>query len=50
MLQNEYDEIADKYYQDSMKRPERECIFIPTIRHYMQNLAGKRILDAGCGH
>jgi SAM-dependent methyltransferase len=44
----EYDGIG-KQYQQATKRPLRKFSYEPTLRKYLPNLKGKRVLDLACG-
>jgi 2-polyprenyl-3-methyl-5-hydroxy-6-metoxy-1,4-benzoquinol methylase len=48
MTINEYDEIA-KEYEEATIRPVRKWCHDYTIKNYITDLSGKRVLDIGCG-
>ncbi len=49
---NQYDAIAEQYHQSTLERDDRKYVLDPSIKHYLsygQALAGKTVLDLGCG-
>lgn len=45
----QYDNIAEQYDQSAEQRSDREVILVPSARHYLGDLHGKRVLDLACG-
>lgn len=45
----QYDNIAEQYDQSAEDRSDRAMILLPSAKHYLGNLRGKRVLDLACG-
>lgn len=45
----QYDKIAEQYDQSAEERSDREMVLTPSAKHYLGDVAGKRVLDLACG-
>lgn len=45
----QYDNIAEQYAQSAEERGDRERILLPSAKHYLGDLQGKKALDLACG-
>jgi ubiquinone/menaquinone biosynthesis C-methylase UbiE len=48
--QNDYDFIASDYYHNIEERDDRPAVLIPSARHYLGDVKGKKVLDLACGN